>query len=203
LILRLVGDGIEAQKVQTGACVIPIYEQGSGRGIGHTVDSFERRFEEICRKHASQSFAFIFYNFRDDELRKILKDQGVFAKLDRLSGNVLSIFYLHTGGNVVDRFNAMFTRAIGLDGVQIPCVAFFRWRKGKFADVYAVPLENTDLIHGFNELYGVIENYIHKGPLVTGKLEYLRWVPGAVKFISLESLKAALRELFQHFPFHL
>ncbi len=179
--------------------LIPIYEQGGGRGIGHGFESFERRFEEICRSHSDQSFAFIFYDFRDAALRTILKDQGVFAKLDRLSGDTLSIFYLHSGGAIIERFNDTFTKAIGLTGARIPCVAFFRWTENGFTDVHAVPLENTDLIHGFNELYSVVEDYIKKKPVAAGRLRYLRWMPGAIKFLSLEALRAALRAGFGHF----
>ena len=99
--------------------MIPIYEQGAGRGIGHGFDSFERRFEDLCRSKPDHSFAFIFYDFRDAGLRTILKDQGVFAKLDRLSSDKLDIFYLHSGGNHVQRFNATFTKAIGIEEANI------------------------------------------------------------------------------------
>jgi len=65
--------------------MIPIYEQGSGNGIGHGLSSFFRRFDEICAQHLAEgrakSFAFIFYDFTDQALRKILKNQGVFAQL--------------------------------------------------------------------------------------------------------------------------
>jgi hypothetical protein len=183
------------------AVMIPIYEQGSGRGIGHNFETFEGRFEEICRGKSDQSFAFIFYDFTDQSLRKILKDQGVFAKLDRLSGNTLSIFYLHAGGDLIERFNATFTKAIGVENAHLPCVAFFRWTKRGFTDVSVVSLESADLIHGFDELYGVVEEYKGQKSPLSVKLKYLRWVPSAARFISLEALRAALRTAFEHVPF--
>src|SRR6266699_5117226 len=83
--------------------MIPIYEQDSGKGIGYGLDSFLKRFEHICQEHVeagrAKAFAFIFYDFNDQGLRTVLKDQGVFAQLDRLSGKNLSIFaYRAKGG---------------------------------------------------------------------------------------------------------
>ena len=40
-----------------------------------------------AREKRAKAFAFIFYDFTDSDLQKILKDQGVFARLDRLAGN--------------------------------------------------------------------------------------------------------------------
>jgi hypothetical protein len=65
--------------------ICPIYEQGRGSGIGLDFKSFHDRFEAICREHLkaqrAKAFAFIFYNFKDRNLRLILKDKGGFAKL--------------------------------------------------------------------------------------------------------------------------
>ncbi len=93
--------------------MIPIYEQGCENGIGHGLSSFIRRFDQICTEHLSKgrakSFAFIFYDFTDQAIRKILTNQGVFAQLGRLSGKELSVFYLHAGTEAtVKAFNAHF-----------------------------------------------------------------------------------------------
>jgi hypothetical protein len=94
--------------------LIPIYEQGRGRGIGHSFELFARRFEDICRSNSERGFAFILYDFHDNALRTILKDQGAFAKLDRLAGEILDIFYLHSDGKRTERFNSIFKSALGL-----------------------------------------------------------------------------------------
>jgi hypothetical protein len=182
--------------------MIPIYEQGSGMGIGHSFESFRARFEEICKVHG-KSFALVLYDFQDRSLRKILKDQGVFAKLDRLTGDRLSLFYLHSDGrepsaSTVRQFNEAFTSKLGLAQVDIPCVVFFRWDGKAFTDINAVTLSNTDLIHGFYELYDVVETYVRKEGVGTGKLKYLRWTRGTAKFVSVEVLRAALRSGFGH-----
>jgi hypothetical protein len=183
--------------------VIPIYEQGSGHGIGHQVETFIARFDEICRARDEKAFAFIFYDFLDGPLREILRDQGVFAQIDRLAGSTLAVFYLHSGTrHVVARFNKLFMKALGLKGVSVPCVAFFRLDgQGKergFRDVSAVPLENADLIHGFAELYRVIEAYKTKRRFSVDGLKYTRWVVGAVKFISIETFRALLKNALGH-----
>lgn len=83
--------------------MIPIYEQGDGRGIGYNLDSFVSRFESICQQHIDENrakaFAFIFYDFTDSSFRKILKDKGAFVKLDRLScQDKILVFFTYTQG---------------------------------------------------------------------------------------------------------
>jgi hypothetical protein len=57
--------------------MIPIYEQGSGNGIGHGLESFLNRFGRICSEHRedvrAKAFAFIFYDITDEAIRNILK----------------------------------------------------------------------------------------------------------------------------------
>src|SRR6266700_5291869 len=99
--------------------MIPIYEQGQGRGIAHGLDSFLDRFDAICQEHVTskraKAFAFIFYDFVDQDLRRILKNQGAFAQLDRLAGDDLSVFYLHMGRrDTVSKFNTAFLSKLGV-----------------------------------------------------------------------------------------
>jgi len=51
--------------------MFPIYEQGDGHGIGMGLQDFPWRFEEILASHAvdrrATAFAFIFYDFKDDQ----------------------------------------------------------------------------------------------------------------------------------------
>ena len=179
----------------------PIYEQGNGQGIGHSFRTFEERFEAICRSKAEQSFAFIFYDFSHTGLRTILEDQGVFTQLDRLSGERLSVFYLHSSGRQPRRFNRTFIKAIGVQDARIPCVVFFHWREGRgFTKVSVVPLEHLDLIHAFHELYGVLSDYMNNVPIDREKLRYLPWLTSGARFISLEAVRAALRAVFGHVP---
>jgi len=55
-------------------------------------------------------------------------------------------------------------------------------------------LESADLIHGFQEIYGFIEYYISGGKFSAGT-QYITWVKGSFKFVTLESVKAFVREV--------
>lgn len=181
--------------------MIPIYEQGSGNGIGHGLSSFLRRFDQICTEHLSEgrakSFAFIFYDFTDQAIRKILKNEGVFAQLDRLSGKELSVFYLHAGAKTtIEAFNAYFFSELGIEGqATLPCVVFFRIRESTIEDVEIAQLESADLIHGFSELYGAIQQYLSAKPAASAESSRsIRWLKGGVKFLSVELFRAALKK---------
>lgn len=176
-----------------------IFEQGSGNGIGHGLESFLTRFEKIAIEHykenRAKAFAFIFYDFENRDLKRIMKNQGVFAKLDRLSGNKLSIFYLHSGSNhSIERFNSTLIKALGVkDEAHPPCVVFCKASDDGLKDISVALLESADIIHGFQELYEVIETYIN-GNKDSANTKYVRWVKGSLKFVSLESIKALVRE---------
>jgi hypothetical protein len=186
--------------------MIPIYEQGSGNGIGHGLQSFLARFDEICAQHLAEgrarSFSFIFYDFTDSSFRKILKDQGVFARLDRLSGTQLSVFYLHAGTRAsVEAFNTHFFSVLGIEEKATPpCMVFFRLHDGVIGDIKIAQLESTDLIHGFAELYGVIEKYLSAEPVRPAEpTRVVRWMKGGTKFLSVEVFRAALKKGFELF----
>lgn len=186
--------------------MIPIYEQGSGKGIGHNLSSFLSRFDEICAEHLAKgrakSFALIIYDFTDQGIRKILKDQGVFTQLDRLSGKELSVFYLHSRRNTtINTFNAHFLTALGIEGrAMLPCVVFFRVHEGAIEDVQIAQLENADLIHGFFELYGVIKQYLSAETVAFAEPPRgFRWLKGSTEFLSVEIFRAALNKGMEFF----
>lgn len=182
--------------------MIPIFEQGAGKGIGHGVESFLTRFQEIAFEHIkngrAKSLAFIFYNFNDREFKRILKDQGVFAQLDRLSGDNLSVFYLHSGTDrILESFNTTLMDALGVsEKAKAPCVVFCKATQEGFTDISIANLESPNLVHGFHELYGIIETYL-KDEKSNLDPKYITWVKGSLKFLSLESIKALVRELLK------
>lgn len=184
--------------------MIPIYEQGSGNGIGHGLSSFLQRFDEICADHLAKgrakSFAFILYDFTDQDIREILKNQGVFTQLDRLSGKELSVFYLHAGTNAaLAAFNNHFFGALGIEGLAtLPCVVFFRVEKGVIEDIEIAQLESADLVHGFHELYGAIQQYLSANLAAPNEpSRAIRWLKGGAKFLSVEVFRATLKKCFE------
>jgi len=185
--------------------MIPIFEQGSGKGIGHSIDSFLRRFNEICKSHIAEkrakAFALVLYDFTDNALRHILKDQGVFARLDRLSGRNLSLFYLHAGTqHSINKFNETLLSSLQINNqVTLPCVVFFRLSEdgNNFKDIAIAELDHADLVHGFHELYEVINRYV-SGIDVEREdgFKFLVWIKGTVRFVSIEAFRAALQAAF-------
>lgn len=184
--------------------MIPIYEQGSGKSIGHGLSSFLWRFDKICTEHLSKghanSFAFIFYDFNDEAIREILMDEGVFARLDRLSGTELSVFYLHAGKKAaVEAFNTHFLSVLGIEGhATLPCVVFFRVREGAIEDVEISQLESADLIHGFFDLHSVVQKYLAAKSAPPAKpSRTIIWLKGGANFLSVEIFRSALTKVME------
>lgn len=157
------------------------------------------RFEEIAISHLddgrAKSLAFVFYDYNDSEFKKTLKDQGVFATLDRLSRKDLSVFYMPSGSDeILKTFNAVLMNALGVAEIaKTPCVVFCKVTPEGFNDISVAILDSPDLVHGFHELYGIIEAYLNN----TGenqKPKYIDWLKGSLKFVSLEGIKAFVRE---------
>ncbi len=150
--------------------MIPIYEQGNSIGIGHSFPSFLQRFSEICKNHIevkrAHAFAFIFYDFTNKAIRNILKSQGGFAKLDRLSGNKLSVFYLHSDSKQLNReFNETFRYVFGItQSVSLPFVMFLKFdgEINEIEDLRVTTLEQDNPLFAFTELYETIEEYINQ-----------------------------------------
>jgi hypothetical protein len=201
LCVRIIAFRFEIDRKRQSATMIPIYEQGSGKGIGHNLPTFLARFQQICQEHLeagrAKAFAFVFYDFTDQKLRAVLKDQGVFARLDRLSGKDLSVFYLHTGRKeAVKQFNQVLLTALGIqEEAQLPCVVFCRLRNNQFEDVTVAQLQHADLIHAFDELYGLIGHYIAHQDEQKGGLRYVKWLKSGVRFVAEEAFKTALEKL--------
>lgn len=185
--------------------MIPIFEQGRGRGIGHSFGSFQKRFDEICRTTVEQDaksvFAFILYDFNDDVIRTILKERDVFTKLDRLAGERLSIFFLHSGRRrVVKRFNTHALQALGItDDVTLPCVVFFRTENKHYIDVSIAALDVRSLVHAFSELDTVIRKYLAREAThssgASALPQFVHWITSSIRFASREAASEFIKQL--------
>jgi hypothetical protein len=80
-----------------------------------------------------------------------------------------------------------------IDKANPPCVVFFKLKNDRLEDIATAQLDAADLIHGFHELYGVIEQYIKSDMSEVGiGLRSLLWLKSSSKFIASEVFKAAL-----------
>lgn len=181
--------------------MIPIFEQIGNHGEGYSYREFSERFDDICRQHLregrAKAFAFIFYDF-NSPLRRTLKDENIYRKLDRLAGHDLSIFFLNapTSKATTSRFTHEFARALGLGAdLALPCIVFFRVADGKAKDIEVGELRDHSEI-AFNELMHLVEAYI-KGTH-SGSFSHLHVLTGAAAFVSLEVIKDLIEALVQH-----
>ena len=182
--------------------MIPIYEQCKGNGIGHSFNSFNQRFDAICTEHLASSrpgLRLHLLRLQGRWTTPILKDQGVFAQLDRLSGTDLRIFYLHTGSRpAIKKFNERFLAALGVtDQAQLPCVVFFKVINNQIEDIEIAQLDSANLIHGFHELYSAVEHYLATTPVVhSTESSAIKWLKSGSRFVGLEMFRAALKRGF-------
>jgi hypothetical protein len=182
----------------------PIFKQGKGKGIGYSISEFHERFDALCQEHLrlkrANAFALIFYNFENKHLQKILEDQGTFAQLDRLSGDNLTIFYLDSESKeLITYFNSHFLSKLGVAGEATPpCVVFFKLMNDRIGDVAIARLDSPTPLHGFHELYRVIESYIEGQTNAPAQARFSGWFKGGAKFISIEAFRAALRKALEH-----
>lgn len=181
--------------------MVPIYEQGHGKGIGYVLEAFLDRFDAICAEHIktnrAKAFAFIFYDFQDQALRRILKDQGVFAQLSLLAGKSLSIFYLNTTARreTVMQFNSNFLAKLYVENARPPCVVFFKLKPDGISEVAVAQLDSADLLHGFHELYAVIQRYMEADANSAGDgLRSLKWLKAGGRLVAVEAFREVLKK---------
>ncbi len=145
--------------------MVPIYEQLNGRGIGYSEEDFFKRFIEIVSEYSengtNKSFAFIVYDMQNTVIRNLLRDNEVFTKLDRLSGNELTIFYFHSKDVYRIRdFNHQVLRLFHiLDNIEPPYIVFSRFKNKVFYDITVAKLNTENNYLAFHEIHSVIEKY--------------------------------------------
>lgn len=195
--LGLFGIGMERSVEEPS--VYTIYE--SGQNDGYVIDTFAERFGDILREHERdgrvKAFAFIFYDFEHEDLRRVLSDRGVFTRLDRLSGKEVSIFHLHAGGGSPDDVNKFNRNVAELLGIRLrtPSVVFFKLEAQAVGQVEVHELTSPTLILGFHELHDLVTRYL------TGNREanepqagtWRRRFRGAAKFASSEAARDLIK----------
>jgi hypothetical protein len=187
--------------------MIPIYEQKNGRGIGYSTDDFFKRFGEICTEHAqiseSSKFAFILYDF-SSQLRQLLREQGVFAELDRLARDRISVFYLHTASRQDHaRFRDFSAETFGVEVAEaIPCLVQFEVSKlGDVARVHVLRLQASEGYMAFHELYTQLESFAssaHEPDRPRTRRSLVDFLSTAGKTFLNESLRTLAQDAIRH-----
>jgi len=190
----------------------PIFEQGKGNGIGHSLDSFLKRFIEICEKSKSfnkkKTFAFILYNFEDYKLKKILKNDGIFTKLDRLTGDSLDIFYLNSkDSSILEGFNKIILHAFEFsEELNLPCFIFFDVNNGEVEDVFCEEIDINNILLGFNEIVNILHNHINKETKTVESIDLFpktrRIFNNLTEKIAISVIADRIKEFFPNIHFH-
>jgi len=104
---------------------------GLGRGMG--IHDFVNDFIAVCDNHTAngraKSFAFIFYNLHNSAIRKAINASPGFHRLDDLTGNNLTLFYMHNDAADAynQSFNETFLKALNVEEqTTLPCMVVFR-----------------------------------------------------------------------------
>jgi hypothetical protein len=146
----------------------PIFENHPENGIGYNFDKFIHRFTDICESHLidnrAKAFAFILFDRDDIHVQNILSQSGTFTQLDRLAGKDLTVFYLRSDNTrFLKKFNQIFLGAFEItDTHNLPFILFFKVEDKEVVGVETVGLERTNEVLSFNEIYGILSNYIKK-----------------------------------------
>jgi hypothetical protein len=146
----------------------PVWEQGKDKDIGYEFDHLIARFIEICREHRStgraKSFAFIFYDLRDETFSKVINDGATFTRLDRLSGENLTVFYLDRHSlSTIDSFNETFGLLFDVPGdTRLPYILFFSFDNDDVDHIRIRELPEKKDIFMYQALYTIIYDNINE-----------------------------------------
>jgi hypothetical protein len=144
--------------------MFPVIQNNKEHGEGMDFGTFITRFDDIVSTHMetgrAKAFAFIFYDFYNENLWRILTDG--YQDLDRLSGKDLTIFdFNSTSREDIRNFNNVAANPyIIKEPLTLPCVVFFKVIDREVSEVQIVHLFENRLFSLFDELVKVISKYI-------------------------------------------
>lgn len=133
---------------------------------GPDVESFEMHVARLCNEHLeagrAKSFAFVFSDVDDGITSGILSDPVCNREMHRLSGTVLTIFFLWPDmhRHTAEHFNEVMMGKLGLPPDQhLPCIVFFQVDDGMARRIEPVPLIE-DWVRGYQVLHKAIERFL-------------------------------------------
>jgi hypothetical protein len=161
-----------------------------------STDAFHQSIIDACNKHKEDSralaFAFILYDFKNPEISKILNDRDYWAALNIISGEYLSIFYIHSRKNIFGLDQAkdaycekrflypidgddnlsgslsMIKRSLDLDEeVKNPSILFFQVDGTLVCDYFIVELSEEKIEESFLELKDYISSAVTRLKMIT------------------------------------
>ena len=147
--------------------------------------------QDICKQHKEEqralAFAFIIHNFKDPQLNKVLSDEDYWESLDKISGHLLTVFYLPSnkknfgedllissgseqrgmyGINVdesKDMMVPMIKNYLQYDRpIKLPTVLFFQTDGRLIQDFFFIELSEQKIEDSFNEIKTYISGAVNE-----------------------------------------
>jgi hypothetical protein len=170
--------------------MVPIKLLKDGRIHELSTNAFGQSIIDVCEKHRKENralaFAFIIYNFENPQISKILNDRNYWNALNTISGQYLSIYYIHSRENTfgedlaaisdreqrglypIDGNNLgvvlpMLKRYLELDeDVKNPSILFFQVEGNLISDYFLIKLVEEKIEESFLELRDYISSAVER-----------------------------------------
>lgn len=175
-----------------------VFINSSQAGIGF--DDLQNNLREICRQHQvenrASAFAFIIYNFENENVRKILNDKEYYDSLNSISSNYLTIFSLFdkptreqlntkintwTSTTSFSLHSVITNRDLGRSYKDIietyfgsfefstPAILFFQVNREMISQHFFVELKEEKIEEGFLEMKSIIKDSIQAVKRISAK----------------------------------
>ena len=171
--------------------MVPLKLLKDGRIHELSTDAFGQSIIDICEKHRKENralaFAFILYNFENPQISKILNDRNYWNALNTISGQYLSIYYIHSrentfgedlaaisdreqrglypidGKNKLGAVLPMLKRYLKLnEDVKNPSILFFQVEGNFISDYFLIKLLEEKIEESFLELKDYVSSAVDR-----------------------------------------
>lgn len=197
-------------------------------------DAFSQSIIDICEQHRkgkrALAFAFILYDFENPQIFKILEDRNYWNALNAISGQYLSIYYIHSrentfgqdlavinereqrglypieGKNNLSTVLPMLKNYLALnEDVKIPSILFFQVEGPLISDYFLIELFEEKIEESFLELKSYIESAVYRLKMIEPE-NYDNFQPifeSLKKSVKSTKLRKVLFRNVQKFPVQL
>lgn len=162
----------------------------NSKSKGYSFEDFESEFIKICNNHRREgkaiAFAFILYDFDNENIIKVLNDDDYWNSLNHISGDYLSVFSFHYKKKTRQKVERdiskqptqyltrvaisvspsessknLITRYFGNTKVNFPAILFFQVNDEKVIDMYLAQLNETRIEESFLEIKKIINSAVN------------------------------------------
>ncbi|MBW2558753.1 MAG: hypothetical protein JRD69_08000 [Deltaproteobacteria bacterium] len=168
---------------------LKIFKDGRIREL--STEAFGQSIIDVCEKHRKDkralAFAFVLYDFENPQILKILNDEIYWNALNSISGQYLSIYYIHSredtfgkdlagvsdheqrglypieGKNNLGAVLPMLKRYLALDEkVKNPSILFFQVEGTLISDYFLIELFEEKIEESFLELKAYVSSAVDR-----------------------------------------